>query len=96
MIMEIQVLPTPAGAADSRYAHAEAAIAVVAASGLTHEVGPLGTSAEGPPDTLWALARAVHEATLTAGAAGVVTNITLAEAVGRELTMHGLTAPHRR
>ena len=45
-----------------------AAIAVIEASGLAYEVGALGTTVEGSPDELWTLVRAVHEATLHAGA----------------------------
>lgn len=79
MIAEIQCLPTPAGTAESRYAHVDAAIAVLRASGLRMEVGPLGTSVEGPPDEVWPLLRAAHEACIEAGATGVVTVVKVAE-----------------
>ncbi len=79
MIAEIQVLPTPAGTTDDRYAHVHAAIEVARASGVRAEVGPLGTSVEGSPDELWPLLRAMHEATLAAGATSVVTVLKLAE-----------------
>lgn len=79
MIAEIQCLPTPAGNGQSRYAHVDAAIAVVAESGLRHEVGPLGTSFEGPPDAVWTVLRSAHEATLAAGAEGVVSVMKVAE-----------------
>lgn len=95
MLMEIQVLPSPAGTADATYAHVDAAIAAIAASGLAYEVGALGTTVEGPPEAVWALARAAHEATIAAGADGVVSIVKLAETRGRELTMDALTAPHR-
>ena len=49
MIAEIQVLPTPPGAAAGQWSHVDAAIAAVAESGLTFETGPLGTTLEGPP-----------------------------------------------
>ena len=75
MIVEIQCLPSPPGTADSRWAHVEAAIAVVQASGLRYEVGPLGTSVEGDPDQVWPLVRRVHEACLSSGADGVVSVI---------------------
>ena len=58
MIAEIQCLPSPAGTDDARYAHVDAAIAALRASGLRTEVGPLGTSIEGPPDAVWAAVRA--------------------------------------
>ena len=57
MIAEIQCLPSPAGTDDTRYAHVDAAIAAIRASGLRTEVGPLGTSIEGPPDAVWAAVR---------------------------------------
>ncbi len=80
MIIEIQCLPNPPGTAEQRYAHVEAAIAVVQASGIRYEVGALGTTIEGEPDEAWPVARAAHEACLRAGAASVVTVIKVAEA----------------
>jgi uncharacterized protein YqgV (UPF0045/DUF77 family) len=68
MLAEIQVIPRPAGTADDRYKHVDAAIAVIQASGLTYEVHGLGTVVEGPPEKIWPLLQAVHEATLEAGA----------------------------
>lgn len=79
MIVEIQVLPTPSGTDTDRYAHVHAAIEVIERSGLTFEVGPLGTSIEGEPDQVWPLLRQVHEATLTAGATSSLAVIKLAE-----------------
>ncbi len=79
MIAEIQVLPTPAGTADSTYAHVDAAIAVIEQSGLPFEVGPLGTSFEGLPVQVWSVLRAAHDATIAAGARSVVTVVKLAE-----------------
>jgi uncharacterized protein YqgV (UPF0045/DUF77 family) len=81
MIAEIQVLPTPAGTPDDRYAHVDAAIHVLVSTGLRHEVGALGTTLEGPPDLVWAALRAAHEATTAAGATGVITVIKVAEGV---------------
>ncbi|WP_457352127.1 thiamine-binding protein [Roseateles sp. P5_D6] len=68
MIAEIQVIPRPAGTADDRYKHVDAAIAVIQASGLHYEVHAMGTVVEGPPEKIWPLLQAVHEATLEAGA----------------------------
>ena len=82
MIAEIQCLPTPAGTADDRYAHIHAAIEVARNSGLRWEVGPLGTSIEGPPDAVWSLLRAMHDACLTSGAGSVVTVLKVAEGAG--------------
>lgn len=79
MIAELQVLPTPAGTAESHYAHVDAAISVIEESGLVYEVGPLGTSFEGAPADVWRVLQAAHEATLAAGARSVVTVVKLAE-----------------
>ena len=68
MIAEIQVIPRPAGTADNRYKHVDAAIAVIQASGLRYEVHGLGTVIEGPPEKIWPLLQAIHQATLDAGA----------------------------
>ena len=97
MILEIQVLPNPPGTPDDRYRHVEAAIAVVAASGLRYEVDALGTTVEGGPDDLWPLARRVHEATLAAGASSVVTIIKAAQSadVATQSTIDGLTSKFR-
>jgi len=68
MIAEIQVLPRPAGTASDRYKHVDAAIAVIQASGLRYEVHGMGTVIEGPPEKIWPLLQAVHQATLESGA----------------------------
>lgn len=68
VIAEIQVIPRPAGTVEQRYRHVDAAIAVIQASGLRYEVHALGTVVEGPPEKIWPLLQAVHEATLAAGA----------------------------
>lgn len=95
MIVELQVLPSPAGTADDRYAHVEAAIAVITGSGLPYEVGPLGTSLEGEPDEVWAVVRRAHEATLAAGAEGVVSIIKVAQRLEAGTTMATLTDKFR-
>jgi uncharacterized protein (TIGR00106 family) len=68
MIAEIQVIPRPVGTADDRYKHVDAAIAIIQASGLRYEVHAMGTVVEGPPEKVWPLLQAVHQATLEAGA----------------------------
>jgi uncharacterized protein (TIGR00106 family) len=68
MIAEIQVLPRPLGTAEDRYKFVDAAIAVIQASGLKYEVHAMGTVVEGPPERIWPLLQAVHQATLEAGA----------------------------
>ena len=95
MIGEIEVVPSPTGDADRRFAYVEAAIAVLAASGLTYEVGPLGTSVEGDPDAVWTALRSAHEATLAAGADSVVTVIKVFESVAPCPTMAELVEPFR-
>jgi uncharacterized protein (TIGR00106 family) len=97
MIVELQVLPFPPGTAEVRYAHVEAAIAVIAASGLRYEVGPLGTSVEGEPDEVWPLVRAVHEATLASGSDAVVSVIKVEQTRDRSVqpTIETLTGKFR-
>lgn len=96
MLAEIHVSPSPAGTPDDRYAHVDAAIAVVAASGLHHEVGALGTTFEGEPDAVWATLRAAHEAVLASGASSVITSIRVGAGTGDGPSMDGLTAKFRR
>ncbi|MBL8775608.1 MAG: thiamine-binding protein [Acidimicrobiales bacterium] len=90
-------MPQPLGTPNDRYAHVDAAIAVIQAAGLPYEVGALGTTVEGPPDELWPLVRAVHEATLIAGATAEVTVIKVAEAAAGadQPTVAGLTDKFR-
>ncbi len=96
MIVEIQCLPSPSGDAVDRYAYVHAAIEVIEQSGLTYEVGPLGTSIEGSADEVWPLVRLVHEATMDAGAASCVSVIKVAEQRSSPtLTMSGLTDRYR-
>ena len=97
MIVEIQCLPSPAGTPAQRYAHVEAAIAVLQASGLPMEVGPLGTSVEGEPDQLWPLVRRAHEAVIASGADGLVSVIKVAQSgdPARASTMDDLVGKFR-
>lgn len=96
MIAEIQVLPRPVGTPEDRYAHVDAAIAAIAGSGLSYEVGAMGTTVEGAPDQVWTLLRAVHEATLTAGAEGCLSVIKVSGATGDAgPTVQDLVGKHR-
>jgi len=79
MLAEIQVSPRPAGVPDAPFAHVDAAIAVIQASGLAYEVHAMGTVVEGPPDQLWPLLRQVHEAALAAGARGTSSVVKVSE-----------------
>ena len=92
VVAEIQVAPSPPGTPDDPHAHVEAAIAVIEASGLRHEVGALGTTLEGEADEVWATLRAAHEAMLAAGATGGLSHIKVAS-VNR--TMDSLTRKFR-
>lgn len=80
MIAEIQVIPRPAGTTDNRYKHVDAAIAVIQASGLHYEVHGMGTVIEGPPEKIWPLLQAVHQATLEAGAERTLSMIKVSSA----------------
>lgn len=96
MIVEIQVLPRPAGTPDDPYRHVDAAIGVIAAAGVTFEVGALGTTFEAPPEVAWRLCRETHDACLGAGAETVMTVIKLSEAADDGgPTIAGLTAKFR-
>ena len=92
VIAEIQVAPSPPGTPDDPHAHVEAAIAVIKASGLRHEVAALGTTLEGEADEVWATLRAAHEAMIAAGATGGLSHIKVAS-VNR--TMDSLTRKFR-
>ncbi len=67
----------PAGLPDkaATYAAVDAAIAVVAASGLPYRVGPMETTVEGEYDAIMAVIRQAQEAALQAGATRVFTLI---------------------
>lgn len=92
VIAEIQVAPSPPGTDDNPHAHVEAAIAVLAGSGLRYEVGALGTTLEGEADAVWDTLRAAHEAMLIAGANGGLSHIKIASV---QRTMDSLTHKFR-
>ena len=92
MIAEIQVAPSPPGTDDDPHAYVEAAIGVLADSGLRYEVGALGTTIEGPADTVWDTLRAAHEAMLIAGASGGLSHVKIASV---QRSMGSLTAKFR-
>lgn len=78
VIAEIQVAPSPPGSAENPHAHVEAAIEVIAGSGLRYEVGALGTTLEGEADLVWDTLRAAHEAMLLAGARTGLSHVKIA------------------
>ncbi len=92
VIAEIQVAPAPPGTADDPHAHVEAAIEVIAGSGLRYEVGALGTTLEGSADAVWDTLRAAHEAMMLAGADGGLSHVKIASV---RRTMDSLTRKFR-
>lgn len=72
-MMAFQVLPKVED--DRLFEVVDEAIAVVAASGVTYEVGPMETTMEGEPDELWAIVRKAQDACIKAGASRVMTYI---------------------
>jgi uncharacterized protein YqgV (UPF0045/DUF77 family) len=92
VIAEIQVAPSPPGTPEDPHAHVEAAIAVIRASGLRHEVGAMGTTLEGDDDAVWATLRAAHEAMIAAGATAGISHLKVATL---DRTMDSLTAKFR-
>ena len=92
VIAEIQVAPSPPGTPEDPHAHVEAAIAVIKASGLRHEVGALGTTLEGEADEVWAILRAAHEAMIAAGATSGLSHVKVASV---DRTMDSLTRKFR-
>ena len=68
LIADLQVVPMPSGTDAHEFKHVEAAIAVIAASGLKHSVNALGTTIEGPADEVWACVRGAFDACLASGA----------------------------
>ncbi|MGC7871223.1 thiamine-binding protein [Desulfosporosinus sp. FKB] len=73
IMMAFQVLPKVED--DRLFEVVDEAIAVVAASGVTYEVGPMETTMEGEPDELWAIVRKAQDACIKAGASRVMTYI---------------------
>jgi uncharacterized protein YqgV (UPF0045/DUF77 family) len=92
VIAEIQVAPSPPGTDEDPHAHVEAAIAVIARSGLRYEVGALGTTLEGDADVVWDTLRAAHEAMMLAGANGGLSHVKIASV---QRTMDSLTTKFR-
>lgn len=96
MIVEIQVLPRPAGTPDDPYKHVEAAIAVIASAGVTCQVGALGTTFEASPEIAWRISREAHAACLGAGADSVLTVLKLSQTTDDQgPTIDALTAKFR-
>lgn len=74
----VQVLPI----VDDLYPVVDHAIEVIAASGVTYEVGPMETVMEGQLDELLEVAKAAHLACFEAGAQRVITIIKIGDQIG--------------
>ena len=98
MIAELQVVPSPSGTRTNSWAHVDAAIAAMSGSGLVFEVGPLGTTVEGPADAVWAVIRRAHDAALVSGATSGISVVKLCETrdPSDQASMADLTAVHHR
>lgn len=73
--VSFQVLPGGLAAKADVYAAVDAAIAVVAASGLPYVVSPMETTLEGEYDAVMAVIKQAQEAVIAAGARSVFTSI---------------------
>lgn len=73
--ISFEVLPGGLPDKAAIYAAVDAAIAVVAASGLPYRVGPMETTIEGEYDAIMAVIKQAQEAVLQAGATRVFTLI---------------------
>jgi uncharacterized protein (TIGR00106 family) len=89
--VSVQVLPL----ADDVDGIVGRAIAVIQASGVRHEVGPMETVMEGPLDRLLEVAKAAHRACFEAGARQVVTVIKIGDRLGGT-TMEEKVGRYRR
>ena len=71
--VSFEVLPGGLPDKAATYAAVDAAIAVVAESGLTYRVGPMETTIEGEYDDIMTVIKRAQEAVLAAGATRVFT-----------------------
>jgi len=75
-IMQISI--TPVGTPSTSYSsYVAQACQVPARRGLKHYVTPMSTVVEADVNTLWEVAREMHQVTLAGGANRVITNITI-------------------
>lgn len=86
-LMEIQVVPLGTGST-SLSALVVEAVKVVEASGLHHELTPMGTVVEGQIEELLSLAQEMHEAVVAAGAKRVMTTIEIDDRRDKALSMN--------
>lgn len=71
--LSLQVLPKVPE--DRTYAVVDEAIKVIQESGVKYLVGPMETTMEGDPDTLWEVVKKAQEACIKAGASRVMSII---------------------
>ncbi|MDP9379471.1 MAG: MTH1187 family thiamine-binding protein [Chloroflexota bacterium] len=91
-VCDITVVPE--GVEDS-YAAVGAVIELIAASGLTYEVGAMSTAVEGDLDALFALARAAHLRAFEQGATTVLTTLRIHDSRTREPSIEDKVGKHR-
>lgn len=94
LIAEIHVTPNPAGNSGNKYLNIEAAIKVIAESGLEYEVGALGTTIKGPDKEVWEVLQRVHNMAL-AGANQNFSTIKIFSAGDSEPELNDLTGKYR-
>ncbi|MEB3223788.1 MAG: MTH1187 family thiamine-binding protein [Candidatus Sericytochromatia bacterium] len=92
IVAELTIIPM--GEADVRR-YVEAALKVVRASGLRHEVDALGTTLEGELDDVLRVARDAHQAVMCAGVGRVYTELRLDERQGQHVTIARETRAYR-
>jgi uncharacterized protein (TIGR00106 family) len=85
-ILEIHVAPVGTSSASMGDLVART-VAVAKQRGVKYRVNPMGTTLEGDLDTLFSLARAMHEAAFTAGTPRVLTSIRIDDRLDKDLTM---------
>ena len=77
--VDIQVIPITS---NDIYPIVDRAIEVIQASGLKYDIGPSGTTLEGPLDDCLQVAKAAHQAGFVDGVQRVVTIVKIEDAVG--------------
>jgi uncharacterized protein (TIGR00106 family) len=87
---QLTVLPFGVGASISKYV--AGAVKIVAESGLKYELTAMNTVVEGDVDSILALMKKIHDSCFDAGAARVLTSLTIDERRDKELSIDGKKA----
>lgn len=87
-IMQLSIVPLGTGGT-SLSAYVADIQKVLAASGVKHQLTPMGTILEGGLDELWAVVRQVHELPFARGARRVMTLINIDDRRDKEATAQG-------